>query len=182
MINIIVACNRRGGIGLKNTIPWFLKGDLEHFRKLTVGVGNNSVIMGKNTWDSLPENFKPLPNRSNIILSSTLESREINHKNVYIARTINEVLDYCKYKKFDTNWVIGGSMLYASFLDSQNVKKIYKTEIQTDTICDTYFPRYDDYVLDYSSENIKENNIVYNFKTFKRNKQGYLMKAHTGMY
>jgi dihydrofolate reductase len=183
MINIIVACNRRGGIGFKNTIPWCLKGDMRYFKNLTEGTGNNSVIMGKNTWFSLPEKFKPLPNRSNIILSSTLENREINNNNVYIARTIDEVIDYCKYKNFDTNWVIGGSMLYASFLDSKKVKKIYKTEIETDAICDTYFPRYDDYILSHSSKKMKENNIEYTFKTFIKQKENeYLMRAHTGMF
>ena len=74
MINIIVAYTKNKGIGFKNKIPWKLNSDLIRFKKLTIGNGNNSVIMGKKTWDSLPYNVKPLPNRTNIIISKTMDS------------------------------------------------------------------------------------------------------------
>ena len=65
----ILACDTHGGIGYKNKLPWKnLQGDLPRFKALTTG---QPIVMGKNTWDSLP--FKPLPNRLNIVVSSTMQ-------------------------------------------------------------------------------------------------------------
>ena len=65
--SLIVAFDKSYGIGLKNSIPWKLPHDMSNFLKLTT---NNIIIMGKKTWDSLP--IKPLPNRVNIVLTSSL--------------------------------------------------------------------------------------------------------------
>ena len=65
-MKLIVAICKNGGIGYKNKIPWHLKKDLQHFKKMTIGNNNNAVIMGNNTWKSL--NNTPLPKRTNIIL------------------------------------------------------------------------------------------------------------------
>ena len=70
LINIIVAFSINMGIGLNNTHPWNIPSDLKKFRDLTIGDGNNAVIMGKNTWNSLPLSY--LKKRDNLILSSTL--------------------------------------------------------------------------------------------------------------
>mgnify|MGYP006127200487 CR=1 FL=1 len=67
--NIIVAVDTNNGIGLNNTIPWYEPEDLKHFAKLTKGNGKNAVIMGKNTWNSLPQRW--LHNRFNIIINYT---------------------------------------------------------------------------------------------------------------
>ena len=55
-MKLIVAFSRNYGIGYKNKIPWLLKKDLNYFKKLTIGNGNNAVIMGKNTWKSMVKN------------------------------------------------------------------------------------------------------------------------------
>ena len=68
-VNIIVAYCKGNGIGKNNALPWYIPQDLKHFSKLTKGNNNNMVVMGRKTWDSLP--FKPLPNRRNIVLTST---------------------------------------------------------------------------------------------------------------
>ena len=59
MINIIVACSRRNGMGLRNKLPWNLKHDLHNFQKKTIGNENNCVIMGRRTWESLPKAKRP---------------------------------------------------------------------------------------------------------------------------
>ena len=74
IFNAIAAISKNKGIGLNNKLPWKLKEDLIRFKKITIGNGNNSVIMGKNTWNSI----KFLNNRHNYIISSTLQ---INEKN-----------------------------------------------------------------------------------------------------
>jgi dihydrofolate reductase len=73
-INIAVAMTGNGGIGFKGGLPWpHLKGDMALFSKRTTGAGFNAVIMGRNTWLSIPETRRPLKNRTNIIISRNTE-------------------------------------------------------------------------------------------------------------
>ena len=73
-IYMIVAHDENYGIGFQNTLPWNLPDDLKHFQKITCTVNNqqkqNMILMGTNTWISLPR--KPLPKRKNVILSNSL--------------------------------------------------------------------------------------------------------------
>ena len=57
LFNIIVAMCNNNGIGKNNSLPWHYKEELIHFSKMTKGNGNNAIIMGKNTWNSLPKNL-----------------------------------------------------------------------------------------------------------------------------
>jgi len=63
-IIIVAAVARNGVIGRNNTLPWRLKDDLAHFKALTLG---HTLLMGRKTWESLPERFRPLPGRRNIV-------------------------------------------------------------------------------------------------------------------
>ena len=79
-INLIVAYCNKNGIGRMNNIPWLIKDDLKHFKIITTTNTNklpnsyeyqkNIVVMGRNTWESLPAKVRPLANRFNIVLSS----------------------------------------------------------------------------------------------------------------
>ena len=71
-MNIIVAATKNMGIGFQNKLPWHLKNELKYFKKKTIGDGNNLIVMGKNTWLSLPK--KPLPFRTSCVISSTLNT------------------------------------------------------------------------------------------------------------
>ena len=82
MLNLIVAHCRHRGIGFKNTLPWFIKSDLKRFKHLTIGNGNNAVIMGRKTWESLPVKHQPLSNRTNVIISNTIYCK-FNSKRIY---------------------------------------------------------------------------------------------------
>ena len=64
-IHLIWAQDKNGGIGKDGKLPWHISEDLINFKKIT---SNNTIIMGRKTWESLPK--KPLPNRRNIVLSS----------------------------------------------------------------------------------------------------------------
>jgi dihydrofolate reductase len=69
-LNLIFAQARRGVIGLNNTLPWHLPEDLAHFKATTQG---QPVIMGRKTWESLPPKFRPLPGRTNIVVTRQAE-------------------------------------------------------------------------------------------------------------
>lgn len=147
-INIIVAYCKNKGIGFKNDLPWKIKSDLKKFYKLSKGDGNNAIIMGKNTWDSL--NCKPLKYRDNLIISSSLEfeKKYINNEIAKTFKSIENILEFCKNKNYDNIWIIGGEKIYTSFLHhnelSNLIDKIYVTELDYEYECDTFFPKIND--------------------------------------
>ena len=146
--NLIVAICEGRGIGYKGQIPWHSKADLSHFYKLTKGKCNNAVIMGKTTWNSLPN--KMLPGRDNLILSSTIElDATIKMDRIKTFETINDVINFCKLMEYDEVWIIGGASLYKQFLDLHLVNKCYITTINKHYECDTFFPELssDEWVL-----------------------------------
>ena len=70
----IVACTQDGGIGKEGKLPWKLSGDMAFFKRVTLDTENtpdvrNAVIMGRKTWESIPNSFRPLPGRLNVVLS-----------------------------------------------------------------------------------------------------------------
>ena len=76
-MNLIVAlCKNNNGIGFENKIPWYLKEELNYFKKITTSWKTNVVIMGRNTWESLPK--KPLLNRVNIVITSQKLTENVN--------------------------------------------------------------------------------------------------------
>ena len=79
--SIIVAADLNGGIGNNGTIPWDIKTDRIQFKRITTRTENNgkvnAVVMGRKTWQSLPENQQPLQGRRNIVLSRNIEFRYV---------------------------------------------------------------------------------------------------------
>ena len=166
MLNLIVAHCRNRGIGMHNKLPWKLKSDMERFKKLTVGDGNNAVIMGRKTWESLPEKYRPLPNRTNIILSNTIKDLD----NVVIFGSSSEARKYCLDNKFTETWIIGGSKVYSEFLKTCDLSNIYITEIYQNYNCDAYFPELPmNYTCVEHHNWLREGGVVYGFKLYKNN-------------
>ena len=139
---IIVAATKKFGIGFKNKLPWHIPEDLKHFSKKTIGNGNNAIIMGRNTWESIGS--KPLPKRHNIIVSTTLNKPK--YDNVSVFNDPNKAFDYCSFGNFDEAWIIGGEKIYAHFMDpsyiaySRKITDCFVTVVPGDYECDTYFP------------------------------------------
>ena len=102
----MVWAQARGGvIGADGGLPWHLPEDLALFRRLTTG---STVVMGRRTWESLPERFRPLPGRLNVVLTS---DRAWAADGAHAAGSVDEVL--AEHAAF---WVIGGGAVYAEFL------------------------------------------------------------------
>lgn len=128
MINVAVAITGNGGIGLKGGLPWpHLKTDMALFSKRTTGAGKNAVLMGKNTWLSIPENRRPLKNRTNIIISSSLPFSCCCH----IFHSIRDALTHCEAATYDELWIIGGSRIYNEFLETHcdKINRVYITYV-----------------------------------------------------
>ena len=145
MYNLIVAMCRNNGIGYKGKIPWHNKQDLKYFSEMTKGDGHNAVIMGRNTWFSLP---RTLTNRDNLVLSKTMKCNEYGSNEVDGGSTSPRIFkDFELLETFlDTNnlyedvWIIGGAQIYKQFLNSGKINKCYVTYIDHDFPCDTFFP------------------------------------------
>ncbi len=136
-MNLIVACDSNYGIGKNNTLPdWKIPGDLKRFKDLTTGEGNNIVIMGKNTFLSLPKG--PLPNRTNIVVSKTLHSKD----NYIVNNNLKEAYDYAnKLISCNSNskiWLIGGAQIYEEAIKLNLIKEAYVTKLNDTFDCDTY--------------------------------------------
>ena len=133
--NIIAAADDNGGIGLDNKIPWCEPDDMKFFSTITKGNGNNAIVMGNNTWKSLPN--KPLKKRDNLILSrKTLEDGD-GYK---YFNNVDDVISYCRGKKYETVWIIGGAEIYKYFMDIDIVNTIYINRLNKNYNCNVFFP------------------------------------------
>lgn len=129
---IIVAVSENNVIGKDGDIPWHIPEDLKHFKEKTTG---NSVIMGRKTFKSLPEDYRPLPNRKNIVLTrSGLEEKPKGVEEVESFEDAYESAEEYGEKAF----VIGGASIYEQALD--DVERIVLTRIHEEYDGDTFFP------------------------------------------
>ena len=131
MFKMIVAHDNENGIGKNNKLPWNIPDDLRRFSKLTRGKGNNAIIMGRKTYESIGS---PLPKRTNIVLSKTMSPL---NNGVHVFSSKDALYDFLEGQTFDDVWVIGGSQVYKDFFS--NVKELYVTEIKESFGCDTFF-------------------------------------------
>ena len=134
---MIVAMDEDGCIGHQGDLPWRLKSDMQRFKSLTEADGFNAVIMGRKTWDSLPDSFRPLPERINIVMS-----RDINwaHADAEVALYHGRAIEIAYAEGCDECWVIGGAQIYEMFID--RVEEIHVTTVHTSGSGDVKFPEW----------------------------------------
>ena len=107
-IGLIWAQARGGVIGKDGAMPWHLPEDLAHFKRTTL---SHPVIMGRKTWDSIPPRFRPLPGRTNIVVTRQPDWHETGAMS---APNLREALQKCE--NANQVWVIGGAQIYAQAL------------------------------------------------------------------
>lgn len=156
MFSIIAAVGRNNELGKDNDLVFHLKEDMKFFREKTTG---HKVVMGYNTWKSLP---KKLPNRENIVVS--------HHKFDGPDEIIHDIDKFIEENK-DTDeeiFVIGGGMIYKAFLPY--AKTLYLTEIDaSDPSATTFFPKFNKSNYDKTLiKKGKENDLT--FSIYKYNK------------
>ena len=147
--DIIVACCNKNGIGKGGELPWKLRKEMAHFRKITMDAPEgyrNVVIMGRNTWESIPDKFKPLPGRHNIILTSkTRYLNDSKYDKVRTYRTLNNALEVVartqKMFKYNKVFVIGGEQLYKEAVPHICCEQILLTKVYKKLDCDRFFPK-----------------------------------------
>jgi len=147
--NIIVAVDTKNGIGKNNKLAWKNKYDMLHFKKSTLETTDetkkNVVIMGRKTYESIPNKYRPLHGRINIVLSKTKKQGDYGEE-VLIYSSLNETLDEYyenNKKKIEMMWIIGGFEIYKEGLNHDMCRDVYITKIEGDYECDIYFPELD---------------------------------------
>lgn len=135
MISLVAAVAENGVIGKNNDLPWRLPDDMKFFMEKTRG---HHVILGRKNYDSLPSKYKPLPNRTNIVVT---RQKDFEADDCIIVHTIEDGLKHCRANNEMEAMVIGGSDIYRLSLPYST--RLYITEIKAVVDGDVYFPEFD---------------------------------------
>jgi len=128
-VGLVWAQAHGGVIGAAGRLPWHLPEDLRLFRELTTG---GTVVMGRRTWESLPERFRPLPGRRNVVLTTDRSWAAAG------AERAGDVAEVLARRDDGDLWVIGGGLVYAAFLP--HADRLVVTDVDTAVEGDTWAP------------------------------------------
>ncbi|MFM8914420.1 MAG: dihydrofolate reductase [Flammeovirgaceae bacterium] len=135
IISLIAALAKNRVIGKNNDLPWHLPDDMKYFMQTTKG---HHVVMGRKNYDSIPEKFRPLPNRTNIVLT---RQKNWAAEKCLVAHTLEAAIDIARKNSEPELFIIGGSEIYELAFPFAN--RLYLTEIDHALEGDTYFPTFD---------------------------------------
>tara|TARA_Y100000034_G_scaffold117749_1_gene157569 strand:+ start:17836 stop:18360 length:525 start_codon:yes stop_codon:yes gene_type:complete len=138
---VIVAHDQNGLIGKGDGLPWQLPEDLKLFKKYTAG---HAVVMGRKTWESLPEQYRPLPHRVNIILSRSMKQNLRDDSLAFVLRKWEQVEGIVREISPEMNvFVIGGASVYDYVLNKSEIKvdRILLSLVDGEHEGDIYFPQ-----------------------------------------
>ena len=134
-VSIIAGVAENMVIGRENNLLWNIPEDMKRFREITSG---HPVIMGRKTFESLPLTFRPLPNRTNIVV--TRDSSYKVPEGVIVVNSVEEALKIAKGKDKEEIFIIGGGQIYAQTIGLAD--KLYLTIVKGEFEGDTFFPDY----------------------------------------
>lgn len=161
-LHLIFACAANGVIGRDNTLPWHLPEDLAHFKRHTLGC---PVLMGRKTWDSLPQKFRPLPGRLNVILTRQPDWQAAG---ALRASTLSEAMALCG--DAPDAWVIGGAETYALALPLASTAVV--TEIDATFEGDAFAPIFGSEWRETDRERlISAKGLNFSFVTYRREQE-----------
>lgn len=154
MIALIVAYAKNRVIGNNGCIPWKIEGEQKRFRELTTG---NVVIMGRRSYEEIG---KPLPDRTTIVISNTID---IENENCITAKSLTEAIEIAGDRDV---YISGGAKLYEEALPL--VEKMYITEIDCDIVGDTFFPKFEKEKYEKEINEHYEGEVPYTYVTYTR--------------
>ncbi|KAL0267692.1 UNVERIFIED_CONTAM: hypothetical protein PYX00_009887 [Menopon gallinae] len=178
--NLILAISENNGIGYKGSLPWNLRKELSYFSRMTKETNDpnkkNAVVMGRLTWESMPDNRKPLPGRYNIVLSSKKMELKDGAIHCFSLEDAIKILSSKPYADdLETAWIIGGAKVYEKAVENDYCHRIYLTKVLREFPCDVFvnlklnngvFKEVDDPKV--PKELQEENGIQYKFLVYER--------------
>lgn len=167
--SLIVAVDSKRGIGVSGRLPWHLPEDMKFFKEITLKSNTvNAVIMGRKTWMSIPEKFRPLVGRMNIVLTRTPESF-LKVSGVDVVNSLDVALELAESQLADRIFVIGGSQVYAQAIINPSCRDIFLTQIDYEFGCDAFFPDYHDFFIEVErSHDFHNSHFFYRFLRLTR--------------
>lgn len=136
IISLIAAVGANGVIGAKGDLPWHLPNDLRFFSKTTRG---HHVVMGRKNYDSIPEQYRPLPGRPNVVVT---RDRNFKADAVQVVFSIEDAVEYARSKGESELFIIGGGEIYRQSIHLAD--RLYLTHVDAAPDGDTFFPAFDE--------------------------------------
>ena len=133
-VSIIAAVAEFYAIGKDNDLIWKLPRDMKFFTRKTTG---HHVIMGRKNWDSIPDKYRPLPNRTNIVVTRRLD---FNAEGCVVVNSIEAGLELARAADDDEAFIIGGGQIYGLAIERNLVDTMYITWVHEQFDADTFFP------------------------------------------
>jgi dihydrofolate reductase len=161
-INLIVAASDNLVIGNGNTLPWNIPTDLKFFKRMTEGY---TVIMGRKCWDSIPEKYRPLPNRHNIIIT---RNTDFNVDGAEVKNDLIETINSFKNDGLDDEvFIIGGGQIYKESFNL--VDRVLLTRIIGEVIGDIFLEGLNllEWKQTHTSPVLEENGYKFQFVTYE---------------
>ena len=176
-INIILAIDDKNGLWKNWDLAWKISADLKYFKNITSKTKDlaklNAVVMWKNTWESIPLKYRPLPNRINCVLSRLIKQESIWSKiNDYVLyfNSIDSCIEELITKtNLENIFIIGWANIYNQILKHERLNEIYLTKVEWNYNCDVFFDWIpNNFKLESESELYEENWIKFSFQIYKK--------------
>lgn len=133
ILSIIVAVAKNNVIGKDNTLIWHLPADMKFFKEKTI---DHVIISGRKNYESIPERFRPLPDRTNIVIT---RKTDYQAPGAIVLNSIDAAIQYVKQHHANEEvFIIGGAEIYKQTISICN--KIYLTRIHQNFEGDAFFP------------------------------------------
>jgi len=136
-ISLIVAIAENNVIGKDNDLIWRLPNDMKYFKAKTLG---HHIITGRKNYISIPVKFRPLPDRTNIVLTRQDNFKE---QDCIILNSLEAAIEYAKKNNETELFIIGGGQIYKEALEKNLIDKMYITHVHHQFDGDTFFPEID---------------------------------------
>jgi dihydrofolate reductase len=133
-VSLIVAVSENGVIGKDNDLIWHLPNDMRFFKETTMG---HHVIMGRKNFESIPHKYRPLPNRTNVIIT---RQSDYKAEGCVVVNSVEAALEIAKNNGENEPFIIGGGQIYKLVLEAKMIDKIYLTKVHHSFDGDTFFP------------------------------------------
>lgn len=135
---LIVAMDSERGIGKNNDLMWHLPNDMKFFKDTTQG---QIVVMGRKNYDSIPEKYRPLPNRLNVVLT---RNKDFIAPDCLVFHSLDACLDYFKDETLRSVFIIGGGEIYRMALESNVIDEMFITYVHHRYDAETFFPIFEE--------------------------------------
>lgn len=137
IVSLIVAIANNNAIGKDNNLLWHLPADMKFFRQTTTG---HCIITGRKNYESIPPKFRPLKDRTNIVVTRNLKYSE---PNIQVCNSIESAIQYAENQGEEEVFIIGGGQIYNEALAKGLIDKMYITHVNSVFEADTFFPDFD---------------------------------------